>query len=680
MLCGVFNGSSSVNSYNGSTTTGTSTASLPELGIAIGGSVGGTAYICEVIYFNVALTTAQRQLIEGYLAWKWGLQASLPGTHPYAYISPLIALPVASLEVSTQNLPTGLVAWFAADKITGVSNGSTLPQWVDSSGNGYNLAAGVAPTYNTGVQNGLPGVLFDGATTYLQNLTFNLSLPFTVYLVSSATNGNSGAGATIIQSFNQEWGLAWQSDDLFISTPFGVGGPFNVSPSDNLYTDISVMGFFATSTSIGSDWNASALLIGINYGSGGTTPFGTGFQIGYSSNFSYLAGYIFEILIFNSSLTLTQRGIVQGYLAWKWGTQSLLDPTALYAAYAPALVPYAIASPTAAISYSQNYQLQDVAPMLTALVTTTGSTAAVQPWNSSLFLQRLFIPGQINLSEVDLAIGINFHNSTSAGQGSMSQSLVLYSFGNSTSLASVFSTSTSNSWTSGSTTAAGSYYSHSQVGWSGQNILPFTFANTSLLPGEYVIGNLLAFAGQSTSWTVTLFGNVGELTASIAAGTVLNTTTVALTQIAVHAGSGITGLLTYGTGAAGTTGWLLSHATSATQSFTSASSTNQTFIQFSSVASIGTTAGSIITGTTAVSALSAVALASGSSTFLASTIPAFGFIGTQSGATTSGIPNAFYCGIMSTGGIPVSIAVTAAGITITGSVALQQPWFAIVGL
>jgi hypothetical protein len=42
----------------------------------------------EVLYFNVQLSEANRQRIEGYLAWKWGLQALLPGGHPHASAAP----------------------------------------------------------------------------------------------------------------------------------------------------------------------------------------------------------------------------------------------------------------------------------------------------------------------------------------------------------------------------------------------------------------------------------------------------------------------------------------------------------------------------------------------------------------------------------------------------------------
>lgn len=37
----------------------------------------------EVLYYNTQLNTDQRQLVEGYLATKWGMRTNLPATHPY---------------------------------------------------------------------------------------------------------------------------------------------------------------------------------------------------------------------------------------------------------------------------------------------------------------------------------------------------------------------------------------------------------------------------------------------------------------------------------------------------------------------------------------------------------------------------------------------------------------------
>ena len=44
--------------------------------------------IGELLVFSNALTSTQRQSVEGYLAWKWGQQASLPGDHLYKTAAP----------------------------------------------------------------------------------------------------------------------------------------------------------------------------------------------------------------------------------------------------------------------------------------------------------------------------------------------------------------------------------------------------------------------------------------------------------------------------------------------------------------------------------------------------------------------------------------------------------------
>jgi hypothetical protein len=46
------------------------------------GSIGA------ILVYNVAHTEGQRQIVEGYLAWKWNLQANLPSGHPYRNAAP----------------------------------------------------------------------------------------------------------------------------------------------------------------------------------------------------------------------------------------------------------------------------------------------------------------------------------------------------------------------------------------------------------------------------------------------------------------------------------------------------------------------------------------------------------------------------------------------------------------
>ena len=45
-------------------------------------------YIYEIIVFNTSISREDQYKIEGYLAWKWGIQNSLPTTHPYYLQAP----------------------------------------------------------------------------------------------------------------------------------------------------------------------------------------------------------------------------------------------------------------------------------------------------------------------------------------------------------------------------------------------------------------------------------------------------------------------------------------------------------------------------------------------------------------------------------------------------------------
>ena len=72
-------------------TYGSSGAGLSGFYINTGGCCGNEksdAQIAEVIIYNVSLADADCRRVEGYLAWKWGLQANLPVGHPYISAAP----------------------------------------------------------------------------------------------------------------------------------------------------------------------------------------------------------------------------------------------------------------------------------------------------------------------------------------------------------------------------------------------------------------------------------------------------------------------------------------------------------------------------------------------------------------------------------------------------------------
>jgi hypothetical protein len=63
-----------------------STAGNPTLGAGAGGTEHDTCYIGECIIINGTVSAANRQLIEGYLAWKWDLVSQLPEDHPFKLV------------------------------------------------------------------------------------------------------------------------------------------------------------------------------------------------------------------------------------------------------------------------------------------------------------------------------------------------------------------------------------------------------------------------------------------------------------------------------------------------------------------------------------------------------------------------------------------------------------------
>jgi len=80
----VFNGSSSLLAYDGNATSSLNpgTASWP--GVYLGRDWAGTydsGDYGEILFYNSALGTSQRQQIESYLIQKWGLSGSLPSDH-----------------------------------------------------------------------------------------------------------------------------------------------------------------------------------------------------------------------------------------------------------------------------------------------------------------------------------------------------------------------------------------------------------------------------------------------------------------------------------------------------------------------------------------------------------------------------------------------------------------------
>lgn len=92
---GVYNSTSSSVIWNGTVTTGNAgTSVISGATSRLGNRTDATTtsrfrgWLGEFLIYNGNPSTADRQRLEGYLAWKWGLTGNLPSNHPHKNIRP----------------------------------------------------------------------------------------------------------------------------------------------------------------------------------------------------------------------------------------------------------------------------------------------------------------------------------------------------------------------------------------------------------------------------------------------------------------------------------------------------------------------------------------------------------------------------------------------------------------
>lgn len=223
----------------------------------------------------------------------------------------------------------------AADFSTITLNESTVSEWRDKSGNGRHASqATVAnqPTYQATGFNGKPMLTFDGVNDILSIASTNLfssgNANLSAFFVYSPSLPQTVSGATIFANYLQgQFQLAYSSGLAYLS-PWGV---WNNSPLD-----------LAT----GSYLQNQRLIIGAIRDSGVFTGYTDGnINLSVANNDSVYNGadtqspwYIAansaggelgnidltEIVLLNSALSTTNRQLLEGYLAWKWGLEGNL--------------------------------------------------------------------------------------------------------------------------------------------------------------------------------------------------------------------------------------------------------------------------------------------------------------------------------------------------------------------
>ena len=144
-------------------TTNAGIASVNGIALGIGANqsgdydIGGTYQIYELLIFSSFLGDSDRFNVEGYLAWKWGMQANLPAGHPYKNAAPNVS---NQFGISRpQNLPVPPITIYAGPRpptlqtrtftYSGADQDFTVPatispaiitvyMWAAAGGSGYN--------------------------------------------------------------------------------------------------------------------------------------------------------------------------------------------------------------------------------------------------------------------------------------------------------------------------------------------------------------------------------------------------------------------------------------------------------------------------------------------------------------------------------------------------------------
>jgi hypothetical protein len=290
--------------------------------------------LAELIFYDGALTTAQRQQVEGYLAWKWGLYSNLPSTHPSYYAPPAAQVSFTPAQLS------GLKLWVdIADSSAITLSGSTITSIKDKSGNSSSVSV-LSPSYNSSLINGLGGVNFTGSSWLRGNFSSSYTgTSLIVFAVGSLSTYPAVAQYARLVSFS-------------IPGTFDYSSTSQVMPILLYSTNLSIEAYRA------GDMTATAISTGTNYiftseftGSSnnfyvnGNTPASTSssgsfnisnWGIGYLADYggttdaAYWKGNFGECVVYFGTLTTAQRQQVEGYLAWKWGLQGNLPSSHAY--------------------------------------------------------------------------------------------------------------------------------------------------------------------------------------------------------------------------------------------------------------------------------------------------------------------------------------------------------------
>lgn len=216
----------------------------------------------------------------------------------------------------------GCVLWLDASQIVGLADGDDVGTWPDlsvSDNDAVQATAASKPHYKINIQNSLPGVLFDGGDDSMK----------------CGASAFSGAGArTMIAVYHDDRVAGTSSiigQSLTDSTRYyyhiqsrNEGDPYLAVWADDIaggaFSNLSkiVTGTYDGNVTGKLFQNGAQVSTTKTYGAALTTD-DDGVRLGHSHYPNeWQTGYSFELIVYNTALSDTDRGIVEDYLSAKW--------------------------------------------------------------------------------------------------------------------------------------------------------------------------------------------------------------------------------------------------------------------------------------------------------------------------------------------------------------------------
>ena len=217
------------------------------------------------------------------------------------------------LTTISGKLPT---AWWDASGITGLSDGTAVSSWADSAGGTYTAVQATTtkkPIFKTNIVNGLPAVLFNGANAQVM-VTPNAIAASTINIFS-VVNSSTASALIIGHSINNTQFTCNSAGTNAIRTYDGIGSGNGTSTiltqNNSTFRMLGVMMQSSNNTFIENGASRGTV----------SKPVATTYynSIGGFAFNQYLSGYIAEILVYTSILSLLDIAQINKYLCNKYG-------------------------------------------------------------------------------------------------------------------------------------------------------------------------------------------------------------------------------------------------------------------------------------------------------------------------------------------------------------------------